>query len=81
MLRDLKSLNCSMFYSTYNMNLQDEINKFVLIYTINLQEWYNQPTKPVISYHKDASHCCARVAAADWFTCRLVLESLTTSEN
>lgn len=49
-------------------------------YIINLQEWQNQ-AKLIISYHKDASHCCARVAAADWFTCRLVLKVLTTGKN
>lgn len=34
----------------------------------------------VIFYHKDAPRCCTSVAAADWFTCRLVVERLTASE-
>lgn len=33
------------------------------------------------SYHKDASRCGTSVAAADRFTCRLVVERLTAGED
>ena len=35
----------------------------------------------VVPYHKDASWCCTRVAAADRFTYRLVVKRLTPGEN
>lgn len=37
--------------------------------------------KTVASHNKNASRCCARVAAADWLTCRLVVERLTPGED
>lgn len=35
----------------------------------------------VFSYHRDASWCCTSVAAADRFTCRLVVKRLTAAED
>lgn len=48
MLRDLKSLNSNMFYPQNESITWNKKNCFYIQSTINLQQWHNQSTKPLL---------------------------------